>query len=51
MNHPIEHRDNGLYIESISAAEIAKDSEIWSTRWQKGAFNAMPAFIERELAE
>ncbi len=25
MNHPIEHRDNELYIESVSAAEIAKE--------------------------
>ncbi len=29
--------------------EISKDCEIWSLRWQKGAFEAMPAFIERAL--
>ena len=31
------------------AEEISKTCEIWSTRWQQGAFEAMPAFIEREL--
>jgi len=31
------------------AAAIAADCEIWSTRWQSGAFEAMPASIEREL--
>lgn len=28
---------------------IAPSCEIWSPRWQQGAFEAMPAFIEREL--
>tara|TARA_Y100000589_G_scaffold68362_1_gene60013 strand:- start:786 stop:1481 length:696 start_codon:yes stop_codon:yes gene_type:complete len=32
------------------AAAIAAGCEIWSLRWQSGAFEAMPAFIERELA-
>ena len=31
------------------AASIASGCEIWSPRWQSGAFEAMPAFIEREL--
>jgi spermidine synthase len=28
---------------------VAPGCEIWSPRWQQGAFAAMPAFIEREL--
>ncbi len=31
------------------AATIAAGCEIWSPRWQSGAFEAMPAFMEREL--
>ena len=31
------------------AATIAAGCEIWSPRWQSGAFETMPAFIEREL--
>ena len=31
------------------AAAIAAGCEIWSTRWQSGAFEAMPVSIEREL--
>ena len=30
--------------------EIAESCRIWSERWQKGAFNIIPAFIEREIA-
>ena len=30
---------------------IEKECEIWSCRWQNGAFEAMPAFIERALKE
>ena len=37
--HPIESR----------IIEISKDCQIWSKKWQKGAFSAMPAYIEREL--
>ncbi len=37
--HPIKKRVD----------EISKNCEIWSPRWQKGAFDAIPAFIEREL--
>ncbi len=29
--------------------EISKSCQIWSERWQQGAFNTIPAFIEREL--
>jgi spermidine synthase len=32
------------------AAAVAEGCQIWSPRWQEGAFGAMPAFIERELA-
>ena len=30
--------------------EISNNCQIWSERWQKGAFNTIPAFIERELS-
>ena len=32
------------------AEAMAAGCDIWSPRWQEGAFRAMPAFIERELA-
>jgi spermidine synthase len=32
------------------AAAVADGCQIWSPRWQRGAFEAMPAFIERALA-
>jgi len=31
------------------ARQVSKGCEIWSIRWQQGAFEAIPAFIEREL--
>ena len=31
--------------------EISENCQIWSERWQQGAFNTIPAFIERELAK
>ena len=31
--------------------EISEKCQIWSERWQQGAFNTIPAFIERELAK
>ena len=31
------------------AAAVAAGCEIWSPRWQQGAFAAMPAFVERAL--
>ena len=39
--YPIENR----------VKEISENCQIWSERWQKGAFNTIPAFIERELAK
>ena len=39
--HPIQSR----------ADKISKDCYNWSTRWQKGAFEAIPAFVERELSQ
>ncbi len=32
------------------AAAVAEGCAIWSPRWQRGAFEAVPAFVERELA-
>ncbi len=32
------------------AESITKECAIWSPKWQKGAFNAIPAFVERELS-
>jgi spermidine synthase len=32
------------------AAAVAEGCQIWSPRWQRGGFDAMPACIERELA-
>ena len=31
------------------AAAVAAGCQIWSPRWQRGAFEAMPAFVERAL--
>tara|TARA_Y100001968_G_scaffold328812_1_gene376719 strand:- start:51 stop:914 length:864 start_codon:yes stop_codon:yes gene_type:complete len=31
------------------ALEIAEQCHVWSPRWQKGAFNSIPALIEKEL--
>ena len=39
--YPIENR----------VKEISENCHIWSERWQKGAFNTIPAFIERDLAK
>ena len=43
--------DSPRYKKPISSrsAKISHTCELWSTRWQKGAFEAIPAFIEREL--
>jgi len=37
--------------DAARAAAVASGCEIWSPRWQQGAFAAMPACIERELAD
>ena len=44
---------NPTYMYPIKSRvkEISHNCQIWSERWQKGAFNAIPAFIERELAK
>ncbi|MFM8604797.1 MAG: polyamine aminopropyltransferase [Cyanobium sp.] len=36
-------------IDPARAAAVAPGCEIWSPRWQRGGFEAMPAFIERAL--
>ena len=43
--------DGRRYLEPdpARAAAVACGSEIWSPRWQRGAFDAIPAAIEREL--
>tara|TARA_B100000214_G_C23909420_1_gene600541 strand:- start:241 stop:1104 length:864 start_codon:yes stop_codon:yes gene_type:complete len=38
-----------LYPQEHRVKEISEKCEIWSERLQKGAFNTIPAFIEREL--
>ncbi|WP_094556024.1 polyamine aminopropyltransferase [Synechococcus sp. 1G10] len=44
--------DGPRYLEPIAerAAAVAAGCEIWSPRWQRGAFDAIPAGIERALA-
>lgn len=34
----------------VRAEKISNTCEIWSTKWQEGAFKTMPAFIERRLS-
>ena len=43
--------DGAHYKNPISkrAENISEECQIWSARWQQGAFETMPAFIEREL--
>ncbi len=38
-----------LYPKPNRASSIEKNCEIWSMRWQKGAFETMPAFITKKL--
>ncbi|MBD2424097.1 polyamine aminopropyltransferase [Cyanobium sp. FACHB-13342] len=38
-----------LQPDPARAAAVVAGSEIWSPRWQRGAFDAIPAAIEREL--
>ena len=38
-----------LTVRNDRAAAVAEGCAIWSPRWQQGAFNTIPAFIEREL--
>ena len=39
-----------LQPDADRAAAVANGCEIWSPRWQRGAFDAIPAAIERALA-
>jgi spermidine synthase len=43
--------DGRRYLEPKGerAAAVAGGCEIWSPRWQQGAFNAIPAYVERAL--
>ena len=38
-----------LTVQNERAGDVAGECAIWSPRWQQGAFNSIPAFIEREL--
>ena len=40
-----------MYPKKSRVNEISENCQIWSKRWQQGAFNMIPAFIERELAQ
>ena len=40
-----------MYPKESRIKEIAENCIIWSKKWQKGAFNIIPAFIERELTK
>jgi spermidine synthase len=44
-------RDGRPYLQPQAdrAASVAAGCEIWSPRWQRGAFEAVPAAIERAL--
>jgi spermidine synthase len=37
--------------QEARAAAVAPGCEIWSPRWQRGGFDAVPAFVERALAD
>ncbi len=45
--------DNPRYLTPIKqrVIQIEENCEIWSPRWQNGAFEAMPAFVERGLSK
>jgi spermidine synthase len=49
---PLPPRDGPRYRQPRPerAAAVADGCSIWSPRWQRGAFDAIPAAIERELA-
>ena len=38
-----------LHPDQTRAAAIAEGCRIWGPRWQRGCFEAMPAFVERDL--
>ena len=39
-----------MYPKENRVKEVSGNCQIWSKRWQQGAFNTIPAFIEKELA-
>ena len=43
--------DRYKYPIARRVSAISDHCEIWSDRWQKGAFEAIPAFIERQLQQ
>ncbi len=44
-------KESPIYLNPMKerADQIKEECEIWSIRWQQGAFHAMPAFVERAL--
>ena len=46
-------KDSPRYLHPMSkrAEFISKNCKIWNPRWQKGAFQAIPTFIEKELKQ
>jgi len=38
-----------MYPKENRVKEVSGNCQIWSKRWQQGAFNTIPAFIEKEL--
>ncbi|WP_320663606.1 polyamine aminopropyltransferase [Prochlorococcus sp. MIT 1223] len=40
-----------LHPSTTRASLISMDCKIWSPRWQQGAFNAIPAYVERALKQ
>ena len=44
-------RPRYIYPKENRVKAVSEACQIWSKRWQEGAMNAIPAFIERELAK
>tara|TARA_Y100001968_G_C19427818_1_gene755351 strand:+ start:1357 stop:2220 length:864 start_codon:yes stop_codon:yes gene_type:complete len=46
-------KNKPIYLNPLQerAESILESCEVWSPRWQKGAFNAIPNFIEKSLKE
>ncbi len=40
-----------MYPKESRVKEVSENCQIWSERWQQGALNTIPAFIEIELAK
>ena len=45
--------EEARYLQPITSRsnKITKTCEIWSPRWQKASFNAIPANLERKLEQ